>query len=66
MEGDLQRFELAILNIDYTTFKGNSTKSTPRPRIEYILELDMAKQLCMLARNEKGINLKRVKPLFYC
>ena len=25
--------------IDYTTIKGNSTKSTPRPRIEYNLKI---------------------------
>ncbi|MGL6098516.1 MAG: antA/AntB antirepressor family protein, partial [Fusobacteriaceae bacterium] len=42
------------LNIDYTTFKGNSTKSVPRPRIEYILTTQMAKELCMLSKVEKG------------
>ncbi|MGL5713308.1 MAG: antA/AntB antirepressor family protein [Cetobacterium sp.] len=41
-------------DLDYTTFEGNSTKSTPRPRIEYILTTDMAKQLCMLSKVDKG------------
>lgn len=40
--------------IDYTTFKGNSTESTPRPRIEYILKLEMAKELSMLSKVPKG------------
>ena len=41
-------------NVDYTTFKGNSTESTPRPRIEYVLKLDMAKELSMLSKVPKG------------
>ena len=41
-------------NVDYTTFKGNSTESTPRPRIEYVLNLDMAKELSMLSKVPKG------------
>lgn len=45
--------------LDYTTFKGNSTESTPRPRIEYILKLDMAKELCMLSKVEKGRQARR-------
>lgn len=40
--------------VDYTTFKGNSTESVPRPRIEYILKLDMAKELSMLSKVSKG------------
>lgn len=45
--------------LDYTTFKGNSTESTPRPRIEYILKLDMAKELAMLSKVEKGKEVRR-------
>lgn len=40
--------------LDYTTFKGNSTESTPRARIEYILKLNMAKELAMLSKVPKG------------
>lgn len=47
------------LDVDYITFKGNSTKSTPRPRIEYILKLDMAKELCMLSKVAKGKETRR-------
>lgn len=39
---------------DYTIFKGNSTESMPRPRIEYILKIDMAKELAMMSKVEKG------------
>lgn len=45
--------------LDYTTLKGNSTESKPRPRIEYILKLDMAKELCMLSKVEKGRQARR-------
>ncbi|MGL5713970.1 MAG: antA/AntB antirepressor family protein, partial [Paraclostridium sp.] len=51
ISNDIYGFEK---NLDYTTFEGNSTKSTPRPRIEYLLTTDMAKQLCMLSKVEKG------------
>lgn len=40
--------------IDYSTFKGNSTKSTPRPKIEYIISINMAKELAMLSKVPKG------------
>ena len=40
-------------NIDFTSFSEKSEKGG-RPRKEYILKIDMAKELSMLARNEKG------------
>jgi anti-repressor protein len=46
-------------NVDYTTFKGNCDISTPRARIEYILTTDMAKELCMLSKVEKGKQVRK-------
>ena len=42
---------------DYSPIMGNSTNS--RPRIEYVLKLDMAKELSMVENNEKGIQARR-------
>ena len=56
INNDAYGFEM---DIDYTIFKGDSTKSTPRPRIEYILKLDMAKQLCMMSKVEKGKEFRK-------
>ena len=39
-------------NQDFVTFSENSENG--RPRKEYALSLDMAKELCMVERNEKG------------
>ena len=39
-------------NQDFVTFSENSEKC--RPRKEYALSLDMAKELCLVERNEKG------------
>ena len=43
-----------VEGVDFTTYKGNSTRSVPRPRIEYILKLDTAKELAMLSNVSKG------------
>ena len=40
-------------NADYVVFTEKGEKGG-RPRIEYSLKLDMAKEICMLQRNEKG------------
>ena len=40
--------------IDFSPILGNSTESTGRPKIEYVLKLDMAKELSMVENNEKG------------
>lgn len=44
--------------IDFTSFTEN-TVNGGRPRISHILKLDMAKELSMLARNEKGRQARR-------
>jgi anti-repressor protein len=41
-----------IENKDFVTYSVNSEKG--RPSVEYALTLDMAKELCMVERNEKG------------
>ena len=40
--------------IDFSPISGKSIESTGRPRIEYILKLDMAKELSMVENNDKG------------
>ncbi|WP_206081547.1 antA/AntB antirepressor family protein [Megasphaera sp. SW808] len=43
--------------IDYNTFYSNLSKTSEaggRPRKEYALTLDMAKEICMIQRSEKG------------
>lgn len=45
-----------VENVDYVRFSPNSAK-TPyggRPSVEYHISLSMAKELCMVERNEKG------------
>jgi len=50
----------AVENEDYETFSQNSEKpSGGRPKTEYIIQLDMAKEMAMLERNEKGKQVRR-------
>lgn len=44
-------------NIDFITFTENSAKG--RPTIEYIIKLDIAKEMAMLERNEIGKQVRR-------
>ncbi|WP_257541014.1 phage antirepressor KilAC domain-containing protein [Sphingobium sp. CFD-1] len=44
-------------NIDFVTYSGNSEKG--RPAKEYAISLDMAKELAMVERNEKGKQARR-------
>ena len=54
----IEKFKF-IENEDYAIILGNSTKSTPRPRKEYILKLDIAKELSMVENNEKGSQARK-------
>ena len=50
---------MALLkNIDYVTDNKNVSRTDgaimPQKEINHILKLNMAKELCMLARNERG------------
>ena len=38
---------------DFSTILGNITESTGRPKKEYIIKMDMAKELAMIENNEK-------------
>ena len=46
-----------VENQDFVTFSENSEKG--RPRLEYALTLDMAKELSMVERNEQGKEARR-------
>ena len=46
-----------VENQDFVTFSENSEKG--RPRLEYALTLDMAKELSMVERNEQGKQARR-------
>ncbi len=50
----------AVENEDYETFSQNCEKpSGGRPKTEYIIQLDMAKEMAMLERNDKGKQVRR-------
>lgn len=51
IKGRVESFDF-VENQDFVTFPENSGKG--RPRIEYALSLDMAKELSMVERNAKG------------
>lgn len=45
---------------DYQSFSQNSEKPVGgRPKLEYIIKLDVAKEMAMLERNEKGKQVRR-------
>lgn len=45
---------------DYQSFSQNNEKPTGgRPKLEYIIKLDIAKEMAMLERNEKGKQVRR-------
>ena len=54
----IEKYEF-VENQDFVTFSENSEKG--RPRLEYALTLDMAKELSMVERNEQ-IGLRTVSP----
>lgn len=50
----------AIENEDYQSFSQNCEKPTGgRPKSEYLIKLDTAKEMAMLERNEKGKQVRR-------
>lgn len=50
----------AVENEDYQSFSQNNEKPTGgRPKSEYIIKLDIAKEMAMLERNEKGKQVRR-------
>lgn len=59
IKGRLQECD-AIEDEDYQSFSQNSEKPTGgRPKLEYIIKLDTAKEMAMLERNEKGKQVRR-------
>ena len=44
---------------DYSPILANLVESTPRARMDYILKLDMAKEISMVENNEKGMQARR-------
>lgn len=49
----------AIENIDYIVFSQKNENGNNKPLIEYILSTDIAKEIAMLERNEKGKQVRR-------
>lgn len=50
----------AVEKEDYQSFSQNNEKPTGgRPKLEYIIKLDTAKEMAMLERNEKGKQVRR-------
>ena len=50
----------ALENEDYQSFSQNNEKPTGgRPKLEYIIKLDTAKEMAMLERNDKGKQVRR-------
>lgn len=50
----------AVINEDYQSFSQNNEKPNGgRPKIEYVIKLDTAKEMAMLERNEKGKKVRR-------
>lgn len=50
----------AVKNEDYQGFSQNNEKPTGgRPKLEYLIKLDTAKEMAMLERNEKGKKVRR-------
>ncbi len=45
--------------VDFSPVLGNSKESTGRPRKEYIIKLDIAKELSMVEGNEKGSQARK-------
>lgn len=50
----------AVENVDYQSFSQNNEKPAGgRPKQEYLIKLDTAKEMAMLERNEKGKQVRR-------
>lgn len=50
----------AVENTDYTSFaKNGENQNGGRPQVEYIITLDLAKEIAMLERNQKGKEIHR-------
>lgn len=48
-----------VANLDYIVFTPNLVKTPGRPKRDYHLTLDTAKELAMVERNEKGRQIRR-------